>query len=85
VEARQLIMELVVDETTLSTDDPTPTFDNKLLVANLRRAPQLLQRRILRPASIRRKVGQSSHETGVLRDLQLSLHASPRRISTTPL
>jgi len=78
-------MELIVDETTLS-DDPTPALD-KSLVAYIRRVPQPSQRRILRAPSIRRRVGvsQSSHEEGVLQDLQFSLHASPRRISTTPL
>lgn len=77
-------MELIVNETTLSTEDLTPAFD-KLLVASIRRVPQPSQRRILRVASVRRRVNQSSHEGGVLRDLQFSLHASPRRISTTPL
>ncbi len=75
-------MELMVDESALSTDPPTPVFD-KLLVANLRRVPQPFQCRVLRAPRVR--VGQSLHDGGVLRDLQVSLHAFPRRASTTPL
>jgi hypothetical protein len=76
-------MELLVDETPLSTEDQ-PAFD-KLLVASILRVPQSSQCRIRRAASIRRRVVQSSYEDGVLRDLQFFLHASPRRTSTTPL
>lgn len=84
--SRRLIMELIPDETALSCPKyPSADFDKLIEDTILQRATLPSQRRILRVTSKRRKIAQSRQESGVPQDLHVSLHASSRSTSTTPL
>jgi hypothetical protein len=74
------IMELIPDETALSSsEDATPAFD-KLIQETVqgRRIPPFSGSRIPRAPSKRRRLIQPSHEGGVHSNFHLLLHASPQ-------